>query len=93
MNRNLAIKILVLMITAIIIAWFIKPDHSRITKENTKIINLQKDLIETQKDLKESLSNQVEHVKLLNEAFDKTVEIERPGMQEWRNEITVEGAE
>ena len=66
------------MATAVIIAWFIKIDHSRISRENSKIINLQKDLIETKKDLKESLSNQVEYVKSLNDAFDKTVEMERP---------------
>ena len=42
------------------------------------VIRYQSMLIENQKDLKKSLENQVEYVKSLDEAFDKTVEMERP---------------
>lgn len=41
------------------------------------IIKYQQETIEAQKDLKKSLENQVEYVKALNEAFGKTVELER----------------
>lgn len=68
MTKNLARTVIIFMMLSLIVAWFIKPDPSEFIRDNTKIINLQKDL-------KKSLKNQIKYVKSLNEAFDKTTEM------------------
>lgn len=70
------------MAIAIIIGWVIRPDGLKI-RENTEIINLNKDLLQTKKDLRDSLLNQVEYIESVNDAFDKATEIDRP-----RNDIS-----
>ena len=50
----------------------------------TELILTQALAVEAQKDLKKSLESQVEYTKSLNEAFNKTIDLE---LQEWRNEI------
>ena len=71
MTKKLIIMLLWFMGIAIIGGWVL-------SKYRKLVIKYQQETIEVQKDFKKSLENQVEYVKSINEAFGKTVEMERP---------------
>jgi len=71
MNKKLAIIVSCFMMIATIGGWMLSKTYRK------AIIKSQQETIEAQKDLKKSLKNQPDYIESINDAFDKTVGIEK----------------